>query len=139
MMPVPDKKALLKTGHICLLVLSLQILSGQDKGIDDRFMDAEMANWQEYIRHYDRFTGTENLDVTYYHLELDIAIDSPYLSGSARIRFTPAATPLSRIRLDCTGTSQCPGSAAIHLDISTRVTACSSISTMNSLPETPVR
>ena len=64
------------------------------------FREAEENAWREYIRRFPEGTGGSDFDVTFYHLDVEIAADNPYIQGSVLCRFTSTVEGLSRITLD---------------------------------------
>jgi aminopeptidase N len=46
------------------------------------------------------FKGDTNIDVKFYHLDIEIGVPSPYIEGSVQIRFTPVTEELNSLRLN---------------------------------------
>ncbi len=59
----------------------------------------EWETFKEFIRYSEKFIPDTNIDVTFYYLDLSIAIDSAYIHGVVTCNFEPVASQLDEIRL----------------------------------------
>jgi aminopeptidase N len=64
------------------------------------FRQAEEDAWREYIRRFPEGTVPGDFDVTFYHLDVEIAVVNPSIQGSVLCRFASLVDSLSRITLD---------------------------------------
>jgi aminopeptidase N len=64
------------------------------------FRETEESAWREYIRRFPEGTAPGDFDVTFYHLDIEIATGNPYIQGSVLCRFASMVDSLSRITLD---------------------------------------
>jgi len=64
------------------------------------FRKAEEDVWREVIHRFPEGTVPSDFDVTFYHLDVDIAAVNPHIQGSVLCRFTSTVDSLSRITLD---------------------------------------
>lgn len=79
------------------------LLTGQSmeqKKIYDEFIGYEIQTWNEMIQAEKQLRGDDNIDVKFYHLDLEIAIDSAWIKGNVLCSFTPTTNNLSSLELD---------------------------------------
>ena len=60
--------------------------SHQQSQILLNFHRAEQQNWKELITNIGMYSDVSSFDITFYHLQLDIRVSSPYLMGSVYCR-----------------------------------------------------
>ena len=93
-----------KTQKIVILFLSIFVgvnLSAQTP--DDAmtsFRNHEMQNWQDAVSESFEGRGDENIDIKFYHLNIEVAIDSAYIRGSVVCEFKPVLENLNQLYLD---------------------------------------
>jgi aminopeptidase N len=64
------------------------------------FRHHELQNWQDAVSGSFAGRGDENIDVKFYHLNLEVSIDSAYILGSVTCQFEPVLANLSQLYLD---------------------------------------
>ncbi len=64
------------------------------------FHQVEQQNWQEYIARFADFQQDSTFDVTFYHIDIDIALDSQFIMGKVLCGFESAIDNLSQIKLN---------------------------------------
>jgi len=60
----------------------------------------EQQNWIEYIQRYESFNIDSSFDVLFYHLDVEIGISSPYISGNVLCRFGITKNSVQSITLN---------------------------------------
>ncbi len=76
-------------------------LSAQDReDITRMFREQEMKSWGDFIQNDNKHKCDQNIDVKFYHLDLEIALDSAYIIGNVSCKFEPTVNGLNEIRLD---------------------------------------
>lgn len=95
----------MKKPYLLSLLILLQLsvfgqLTPESQRAMDTFRQLEMKNWNEARLQARQVRGDSNIDVKFYHLYIEIATDSAYISGSVSCRFTPTVNNLSQITLD---------------------------------------
>ncbi len=61
---------------------------------------AEIRSWLEYMERFRDFTPDTSTDARFYHLDVDIAIDSPFIQGNVLCEFEIKEPGLDRIALN---------------------------------------
>ena len=118
------------TGFLTLLSLMVHLtLFSQEDHVMETFRELEMASFAEaFSRSLDHETDS-TIDVTFYHLDLTVAVDSVFLSGSNTVFLEPVIDGTDHFFLDlhhsltvdsitfpCTAFSQSGDRLAITLD-----------------------
>jgi aminopeptidase N len=60
----------------------------------------EQQNWIEYIQRYESFNIDSSFDVLFYHLDVELNISSPYISGDVLCRFKIIENSVQSITLN---------------------------------------
>lgn len=60
----------------------------------------EHENWLEYIKRFSDYRLDNSFDVTFYHINVDIALDSQYITGDVRCQFEISSDNLDFIKLN---------------------------------------
>jgi len=81
-------------------ILSSYSATSQSREIMRQFRQLEMQSWQEFILKSEIHRGDENIDVKFYQLNVEIAIDSAYIIGDVLCKFEPVTDDLTEVRLD---------------------------------------
>jgi aminopeptidase N len=63
------------------------------------FYELEQQTWQSHVFRAADFEEPTNFDVTFYHLDIDVRIDTPFISGNVLCRFRSNENGLSSIHL----------------------------------------
>lgn len=63
----------------------------------------EYRNFREFIARSLTFKGDTNIDVRFYHIDIEIGINSPYVGGSVLCRFEPVIPGLNTLSLNLNG------------------------------------
>jgi len=71
----------------------------QNRAVMDEFYAHEWQTLKEFIRYSEDNIPDTNIDVSFYYLDLTIAIDSPYIEGVVNCMFEPVASNLNEIWL----------------------------------------
>jgi len=95
----------MKKSNLLILLILLQIsvfgqLTPESQKVLDNFRQLEMQSWNETQQRALHHRGDTNIDVKFYHLNIEIAIDSAYIRGSVFCHFTPTVNNLDQISLD---------------------------------------
>ncbi len=64
------------------------------------FYESEQQSWREYIDKFEAFAGNSNYDVTFYYLNVEINIPSPFISGNVLCRFSATENNVQSIKLN---------------------------------------
>ncbi|OQX81275.1 MAG: hypothetical protein B6D61_00890 [Bacteroidetes bacterium 4484_249] len=62
--------------------------------------DHEFQTFKEFIIKNANYKGDTNIDVKFYHLDIEIGVESPYVGGNVLIRLEPVINNLNSLRLD---------------------------------------
>jgi aminopeptidase N len=81
------------------LLAALIMVQAQKREAVKELNELEWKTFKEFIRYSERYIPDTNIDVTFYCLDLDIAIDSPYITGWVCCNFEPMVDGLDQIRL----------------------------------------
>jgi aminopeptidase N len=92
----------MQTAFLTLLFGMMVIVSAQadHQAARRQFYELEQQSWREYIRRFPDGTTPSSFDVTFYHLDVDIAITSPHIRGSVLCEFKAVEDNLQSITLD---------------------------------------
>ena len=60
----------------------------------------EMSSWKSLIQRSGQHVNDTTIDVKFYHLDIEIALDSAWITGNVRIVFEPLENGLDQIFLD---------------------------------------
>jgi aminopeptidase N len=60
----------------------------------------EYETFKEFIIKNEAYKGDTNIDVKFYHIDIEIGINSPWIEGSVLCRFTPLIDGLSELYID---------------------------------------
>lgn len=63
----------------------------------------EMQTWREMIERQQSHINDSTIDVKFYHLDIEIGIQSPYISGNVMCRFEPENVAIDQLFLDLSG------------------------------------
>ena len=91
--------------HIKITSLFLFLIAGyvsfaQEEKAMTLFHEHEMSTWQNLIGRSQQHINDTTIDVMFYHLDIEIAIDSSYISGNVKILFEPLTNNFSELFLD---------------------------------------
>lgn len=94
----------MKTKLLTLLFL-LSLLINQDgySQKSDALQELYFQEYQtlkEFIEKNANYKGDTNINVGFYHLNIEIGIDYPYINGNVMIQFEPAISELNSVRFD---------------------------------------
>lgn len=93
------KPVLLLFTILIYLVISGQQLSSAQDALNT-LRQAELKSWNEFRLLSEKLRGDPNIDVKFYYLDIEIAIDSSYITGEVLVRFTPTINGLDELSLD---------------------------------------
>jgi len=65
-----------------------------------KFYESEQQTWRKYIAEFKHFSGESNFDVTFYHLDVEINVESPYIRGSVLCQFKATENEVQNIKLN---------------------------------------
>ena len=65
-----------------------------------KFRKSEQQTWKMYIENFRDYSSRSNFDVTFYHLDIEIAVESPYIQGSVLCRFKVSENNVQDIKLN---------------------------------------
>ncbi len=82
-----------------LLLFAGSMLSAQRSRALQDLQDCEWKTFKEFIRYSEENIPDTSIDVKFYHLDLEIAIDSPYIAGQVACHFEPLVSGLEQIWL----------------------------------------
>ncbi len=77
--------------------------TNESQEIMNSFRQLEMKSWNEFRLNAEKQRGDANIDVKFYELDVEIAIDSAYIIGHVLCRFTPTVEGLEELHLDLNG------------------------------------
>jgi aminopeptidase N len=84
-----------------ILILAFPVvLFSQTSSVMNEFYMAEYENWREYIERYKDCVLDTSFDVTFYDIDVDINIDTPFIRGRVMCDFDAAQGELSSIALN---------------------------------------
>jgi len=93
-----SRRALL---FVLVMIILPNVAAAADPGAVRRaFLNAEQDGWREYIRRFPDGAVRSDFDVTFYHLDIDIAAVNPHIQGRVLCRFESAVDSLRHITLD---------------------------------------
>jgi len=84
---------------ICVMLLSRSGHGQLSQALVD-FYQLEQQNWTEYILASRNLPAFSNFDVKFYHLHIDLSLNSPYLLGNVLCRFTATEDNTDSIKLN---------------------------------------
>jgi len=97
-------KSIINTSYILFLLFITTLhynTNAQEKNILRDFYKAEQESWKEYIANYKLFNNTNsNIDIQFYHIDINISIQSPYISGSVLNKFKITNDNTNQIKLN---------------------------------------
>jgi hypothetical protein len=79
--------------------ISISTVTAQKSEAIKKFYQLEQQTWQTHLSRSADFGTASVFDVTFYHIDIEINIDSAYVSGSVLCRFRSNADGLSSIKL----------------------------------------
>jgi aminopeptidase N len=82
------------------VALTAGAVRGQEPDAREQFLLAEQESWMEYIEGTSSARRDSSLDVRFYHLQVDIAVDSSFIEGKVRCVFDAVSDGASAIALD---------------------------------------
>jgi aminopeptidase N len=82
-----------------LFLFSVTWLPAQKSPALEALYDTEWQTFREFVARSESYVPDTAIDVTFYHLDLSIAIDSPYIAGTVRCDFFPVEEALSNVVL----------------------------------------
>ncbi len=68
----------------------------------------EYQTFKEFIKKNSQYKGDTTIDVKFYHIDIEIGINSPWIEGSVLTRFEPLIDGLTQIHIDL--------NSALHVD-----------------------
>jgi len=74
----------------CLVFLLVPALAESSEAESDalqQLYQLEQENWRNYIQRFAEFDPDSSFDVTFYYINIDIALDSQYIVGDVQCRF----------------------------------------------------
>ena len=75
-------------------------LGAQTRSAAELHRHYEMQVWHDLIERQQRHTNDENIDVKFYHLDIEIAIDSSYIRGKVHCHLESVVEGLETLFLD---------------------------------------
>ncbi|MEJ2593607.1 MAG: M1 family aminopeptidase [bacterium] len=75
----------------------------QQDSIMEAFREQEVTSWSELLSRAQEHITDSTIDVTFYHLDLHIAVDSNFISGSNRVTLMPVTDGIDHFFLDLQG------------------------------------
>ncbi len=65
------------------------------------FYQAEQKTWQEYIHHAKQFQSSSNIDINFYHIDVEISVHTPYIAGNVltKLNITENNTQIVKLNL----------------------------------------
>ncbi len=78
-------------------------MEAQQDSIMEAFREREMTSWSELFSRSKMHTTDSTVDVTFYHLDLHIAVDSSFISGSNWVTLKPTVNGVDHFFLDLQG------------------------------------
>ncbi|RLD54643.1 MAG: hypothetical protein DRJ05_14265 [Bacteroidetes bacterium] len=92
----------MKTKIISTLFFILAVTTGfsQKSAALQQHYDLEFKTFKEFVIKNANFKNDTNIDVKFYHLDIEIGVTSPYIEGNVLIQFTPIAEELNLLRLN---------------------------------------
>jgi len=100
-----------------VLLLTVLQANAQQRQAMEEFSAHEWKTFREYVRLGEQYIPDTLIDVKFYYLDLEIAIDSPYIQGQVTCIFEPLAV-ISEVRLSLNSSltvSQVKGNAGSFL------------------------
>ncbi|MEE4255878.1 MAG: M1 family aminopeptidase [Bacteroidales bacterium] len=84
-----------------LIVFLLAVVISQAQRSEElqRHQEREWKSFKEYIRYDQDYIPDTNIDVKFYCLDLNVAIDSPYIEGVVICHFEPLVNGLQQVKL----------------------------------------
>jgi aminopeptidase N len=88
--------------HIIVIVLAISIsqLYAQKSTELQKHYDLEFQTFKEFVIKNATFKGDENIDVKFYHLDIEIGIASPFIEGTVLCSFEPLVANLNEVILN---------------------------------------
>jgi aminopeptidase N len=83
-----------------IFVSSTHTVIAKESEILSNFRQAEQQSWLEYINAFENFVDQSNIDIKFYHLDVDISIDTPFIRGTVLCRFVSQKDNLESLTLD---------------------------------------
>ncbi len=90
----------IKIISILLFVLTFLTSFSQKSFELQQHYDQEFKTFKEFMIRNTTFKGDTNIDVKFYHLDIEIGVLSPSVRGNVKIRFTPVTKGLNTLRLN---------------------------------------
>ncbi len=84
---------------IIALLFSYSLLLAQKSPVLEALYDDEWKTFKSFVARSESYVPDTGIDVTFYHLDLSIAIDSPYIAGTVRCDFFPVEASLEEVVL----------------------------------------
>ncbi len=86
--------------YLTLLIFILSFHAIGQNTPNEYFYEQEMQNKIEYQEQLSRLAPDTTIDIKFYHLDIEIAVDSPYINGSVSGMFMPKISNLTEFILD---------------------------------------
>ena len=95
----------IKYAAFVFLLLSVTFLTSQKSSAQKsqellKHYDYEFQSFKEFVIKNATFKGDTNIDVKFYHLDIEIGIESPFVGGTVLCRFEPVVNNLNEVRLN---------------------------------------
>src|SRR5210317_1241614 len=84
---------------LILMIGALSVMNAQNRQAVKDLNEMEWKTFKEYIRASETYIPDTNIDVKFYFIDIEIAIDSQYISGLVDCNFEPVGDGLSEICL----------------------------------------
>ena len=82
-------------------LLSYQLTAQKSVSAEqDYFYNLEKANWLQKIEFETKTVSDTSIDMKFYHIKLDVSINSPFIKGSVLCLFESKSNQLSEISID---------------------------------------
>lgn len=81
------------------LIVSTVVIPQKSAILLDHYKN-EYRTFKEFIKYSSLIKGDTNIDVKFYHLNIEIAIDSHYVAGNVLCRFEPVVPSLNTVSLN---------------------------------------
>jgi aminopeptidase N len=79
------ESVLLKLFIFLILIININLHAQKSQELLD-FYQAEQKTWQEYINHSKFYQSSSNTDISFYHIDVEISVHTPYIAGNVFIK-----------------------------------------------------
>ena len=82
-----------------VVLLASSVFSQKPQALLD-FYKLEQDNWLEYIQRFPDCDEPEDFDITFYYIDVEVAIESSYIQGSVYCKFESCISRLDEIQMN---------------------------------------